>query len=74
MALRRPSKGQNNGISLRRMALTIFFTYMMLKSVETGTLTIKTTEDHEFFFQNQGQMVAFSSESHFVVSIGKSNF
>ena len=59
MAPRRPSKGKNNEISLRRMALTIFFTYVILKSVETETLTIKTTEDHEFFFQ----MVAFSSES-----------
>ena len=63
----RPFKRQKHDLSLRRVALTFLYAYIMIHLVdmiEAGTT--QSFGNYEFYFKNQGQMVGFSSERHFV--------
>ena len=62
--------------SIRRVALTFLYAYIMIHLVdmiEAETTKAQTFGSHEFYFINQGQLVSFASESHFVVSIDLKN-
>lgn len=76
MASRRPFRRQKRKFSLRRVALTFSYAYMIIHLVdmiEAGTTKTQSFGSHELYFKNLGQMVSYASESHFVVSIDLKN-
>ena len=74
MAPHRPYRRQKHELSLRRVDLTFFLSYMTIKSVDMVAIEANGNHQfHQFYFKNQGQMVSFSSESLFVLSIHLEN-